>query len=35
MKLDILTIPNPILRQKSAPVKQVDSAIVRLLDDML
>tara|TARA_B100000945_G_C20363170_1_gene588213 strand:- start:21 stop:545 length:525 start_codon:yes stop_codon:yes gene_type:complete len=31
----ILTIPNPILREKSLPVKKVDKDIKKLMDDML
>ena len=31
----ILTIPNPILREKSLPVKKVDKKIKKLMDDML
>ena len=34
-KLEIITLPDPILRQTSAPVEQVDSAIIALMDDML
>jgi peptide deformylase len=32
--LDILEFPDPRLRTVAKPVKQVDSAIVRLIDDM-
>lgn len=32
---DIIKIPDPILRKKSAPVEQVDDDLRRLLDDML
>ena len=31
----ILTIPDPILREKSAPVKKVDKDIKNLMDDMI
>ena len=31
----IITIPNPILRKKSIPVKTVDNGIKKLMDDML
>ncbi|WP_295398966.1 peptide deformylase [uncultured Thiocystis sp.] len=34
-KLDILTFPDPRLRQKARPVEHVDAAIRRLVDDML
>ena len=34
-KLEILTIPDPILRQKSAPVEAVDDATRRFMDRML
>jgi peptide deformylase len=34
-KLPIVTIPDPILRQVSAPVERVDAEIQRLADDML
>ena len=33
--LDILTFPDPRLRQKARPVEQVDDQIRRLVDDML
>jgi len=33
-KLPILTIPDPILRQPSAPVERVDKDLKRLIDDM-
>jgi peptide deformylase len=33
--LDILTYPNPILRRKSAPAKNVDKEIEQLLDNMV
>jgi peptide deformylase len=32
---EIITIPDPILRQKSAPVERVDDELRALLDDML
>ncbi len=32
---DILTVPNPILKQRSAPVAAVDDALRALMDDML
>lgn len=34
-KLEILTLPDPILRATSAPVERVDAALRRLADDML
>jgi peptide deformylase len=34
-KLPIVTLPDPILRQASAPVERVDAEILRLADDML
>ena len=34
-KLDIITLPDPILRQVSAPVERVDDDLRTLLDDML
>jgi peptide deformylase len=34
-KLEILTIPDPTLRQKSAPVERVDDEARRFMDDML
>jgi peptide deformylase len=33
--LDILTVPNPVLKQVSTPVDQVDDDLRRLMDDML
>jgi peptide deformylase len=33
--LDILTVPNPVLKQVSSPVEQVDDDLRRLMDDML
>ncbi len=33
--LDILTVPNPVLKQVSTPVEQVDDSLRRLMDDML
>ncbi|MDJ0514664.1 MAG: peptide deformylase, partial [Methyloceanibacter sp.] len=32
---DILVIPEPLLRTRSAPVERVDGDVHRLLDDML
>ncbi len=32
--LDIITVPDPILRRKSAPVERVDAELKRLIDDM-
>lgn len=32
--LDVLTIPNPILRERSKPVEVVDARIKKLVDDM-
>lgn len=34
-KLDIITLPDPILRQSSARVERIDDALRRLADDML
>lgn len=34
-KLPIITLPDPLLRQVSAPVERVDADIQRLADDML
>jgi peptide deformylase len=34
-KLDIITIPDPILRKVSKPVERVDDDLRRFLDDML
>ena len=33
--LDILTVPNPVLKQVSTPVAAVDDDLRRLMDDML
>ena len=33
--LDILTVPNPVLKQVSTPVATVDDDLRRLMDDML
>ncbi|MFY0614943.1 MAG: peptide deformylase [Hyphomicrobiaceae bacterium] len=33
--LPIITLPDPVLRQKSTPVERVDDALRRTLDDML
>ncbi len=33
--LPIITLPDPILRQKSAPVETIDNGIRKLIDDML
>ncbi|MGD2132718.1 MAG: peptide deformylase [Maricaulaceae bacterium] len=32
---EILTVPNPVLKQKSTPVETVDDDLRRLMDDML
>jgi peptide deformylase len=32
---DILTVPHPLLKQRSQPVEQVDDELRRLMDDML
>ena len=32
---DILTVPDPVLKQKSAPVAKVDDSARQLMDDML
>ena len=34
-KLEIITLPDPLLKQVSAPVEQVDDDLRKLLDDML
>lgn len=34
-KLPIITLPDPLLRQKSAPIERVDADLRRLIDDML
>ena len=34
-KLDIITLPDPILRKVSAPVERVDAELRKLADDML
>jgi peptide deformylase len=34
-KLDIITLPDPLLRKASAPVERVDAELLRLADDML
>jgi peptide deformylase len=34
-KLDIITLPDPILRKTSAPVERVDKGVRKLADDML
>lgn len=34
-KLEIITLPDPLLRKPSAPVERVDDELRRLLDDML
>jgi peptide deformylase len=34
-KLPIVTLPDPILRQVSAPIERVDAETLRLADDML
>ena len=33
-KLDIITVPDPLLRTASTPVERVDDALRRLIDDM-
>lgn len=35
MKLEILTVPNPILRQKSKPIKKIDKKIKKLATAMI
>jgi peptide deformylase len=32
---EILTVPNPVLKQVSTPVEGVDDDLRRLMDDML
>lgn len=34
-QLPIITLPDPLLRQKSAPIERVDADLQRLIDDML
>src|SRR5262245_37084927 len=34
-KLPIITLPDPLLRAKSAPVERVDDDLRKLIDDML
>ncbi|MBS0243960.1 MAG: peptide deformylase [Proteobacteria bacterium] len=34
-KLEIITLPDPILRQTAVPVERVDEALLKLADDML
>lgn len=34
-KLDIVTVPDPILREQSTPIERVDDDLRRLMDDML
>lgn len=34
-KLPIVTLPDPVLRQISAPVERIDVALLKLADDML
>ena len=34
-KLKIYEYPDPVLKQKAAPVEKVDDGLRRLLDDML
>ena len=34
-KYQIVIAPDPVLRQKAAPVKEVDAAVVQLMEDML
>jgi peptide deformylase len=33
--LPVLTVPNPILKQKSSPVESVDNQVRKLMDDLL
>jgi peptide deformylase len=33
--LPIITIPNPVLRKKAAPIERVDAALLKLAEDML
>lgn len=35
MILDIVTLPNPVLRHKTRPVKQFDNDFQKLIDDMI
>jgi peptide deformylase len=34
-KLEIITLPDPLLRKASAPVERVDAELLKLADDML
>lgn len=34
-KLPIITLPDPLLRTRSAPIEEIDDATRRLIDDML
>lgn len=34
-KLDIITLPDPLLRNVSAPIERIDDELRRLMDDML
>jgi peptide deformylase len=34
-KLEIITLPDPLLRKASAPVERIDSELLKLADDML
>jgi peptide deformylase len=34
-KLQIITLPDPILRKTSAPIERIDSGVLKLADDML
>lgn len=33
-KLEVITVPNPLLREKAKPIDKVDADIVKLMDDM-
>jgi peptide deformylase len=35
MQLEIITIPDPILRAKAQPVERIDAPLLKLMDDML
>lgn len=35
MKLKIITVPNPVLRQKSKPIAKIDGKVKRLADSMI
>jgi peptide deformylase len=34
-KLQIITLPDPILRKVSAPIEHIDQDVLKLADDML